>query len=323
MSTARRTRTLVLLLAGVLLSGAGIAVAAGATSAATLAAPTITSGPGMTATTSKASFAFTGPNGATFRCHLDGAALTTCTSPKSYSGLTEGRHTFGVVAVKGAAQSSEASYSWLVDTEAPPAPVYTSKPSDPTQNATNSFAWSDAEPGVTFQCALENGTYTACTSPYTWKIPTSNYGQHQIAVRALDAAGNVSPVATYSFKYEKGLPTSGVPFTISGSVADLPIGVWRSVPVKVTNPNSVTIYVSALQVNVGAGPVTCPTKANIELQQANVSSTRTLTVPAGATVTLTDAGFTPPRMQLMNLPVNQDGCKGVSFPLTYSGTATN
>ena len=78
----------------------GMVAVPGAIYAATsVAAPTITSGPsGPTASTS-ASFAFTGPKKAAFRCSLDGAAFVTCSSPKAYSGLDQGAHSFAVKAV--------------------------------------------------------------------------------------------------------------------------------------------------------------------------------------------------------------------------------
>jgi hypothetical protein len=156
-------------------------------------------------------------------------------------------------------------------------------------------------------------------------INDTNYGQHQFAVRALDAAGNVSAVTSYVFKYEKKLPESGVPFTMTGSVSSLQIGLWQSIPVKVTNPNPVPIFVSALQVQV-SGPAACAPASNIEVQPSNVSPTNTFTVPANGSVTLpvTAQGITAPQIRLINRPnVNQDVCKGVSFTLSYSGTATN
>ncbi len=61
---------------------------------------TITSGPSGTVTSTSASFTFTGTNSPTsFRCALDGGSFATCTSPKAYSGLAKGSHTFEVQGV--------------------------------------------------------------------------------------------------------------------------------------------------------------------------------------------------------------------------------
>src|SRR5207247_2530115 len=83
-------------------------------------------------------------------------------------------------------------WTWRVDTVAPVAPTLTTKPSDPTSTATNDFAWTSSESGVTSECSLENGAWFTCTSPYRWVIDTGNYGQHQFSVRSRDTAGNTS-----------------------------------------------------------------------------------------------------------------------------------
>ena len=84
---------------------------------------TITSGPtGNTAMTS-ASFSFTSNSGAaTFECSLDESAFAACASPKDYSALADGTHTFRVRAVdpEGNRDASPAGTSWTVATSAPP-----------------------------------------------------------------------------------------------------------------------------------------------------------------------------------------------------------
>ncbi|RNM17304.1 hypothetical protein [Nocardioides pocheonensis] len=292
------------------------------------AQPTITSAPAALASSSSALFSFSGPEaGLRYSCSLDGAAYAPCTSPTSYSSLAQGNHTFAVRATDAAGNvGNPAASSWRVDTIAPPAPSLTTKPSNPTTNATNDFAWTVAESGATSECSLENGAWSPCTSPYRWVIGTNNYGQHQFAVRSRDAAGNTSAATQYTFKYEKGLPSSGVPFQISGSVSALVIGVWKTIAVTVTNPNSVPIYVSALQVTAApdSTPSGCLTAPNLEFEQSNISGSNTLIVPANGSVTLPAQGVSAPQMRLKDLPtVNQDVCKNKSFALSYSGTATN
>src|SRR5262249_21316006 len=61
--------------------------------------PTITSGPTNPTTQTSATFTFTDTEaGARFSCQLDGAAATACSSPRAYSGLADGSHTFSVTA---------------------------------------------------------------------------------------------------------------------------------------------------------------------------------------------------------------------------------
>ena len=289
--------------------------------------PLITAKPTNPSASTSASFSLTDTEaGVTYRCKLDSAAYAICTSPKSYAGLGQGLHTFAVVAVDAAGNTSSATtFAWTADSVAPAAPTLTTKPTDPTSSATNGFAWTSGESGLTFQCSLENGAWSGCSSPYTWVIGTDNYGQHQFAVRAVDAAGNASGATTDTFKYQKGLPTTGVAFQVTGSVTGLTPGTWSPISLTVTNPNPVAIYVSALTVAVDTSvdPAGCTSGTNVELQQSNISASLTLVVPAGSSVGLPAQGVTRPQIRLRDLPVNQDACKGKSFRLVYSGTANN
>jgi len=143
-------------------------------------------------------------------------------------------------------------------------------------------------------------------------------------VRSVDPAGNVSAGTYYSFKYDKGLPTSGVPFSISGDVTGFSPGVTRPIPVKVTNPNTVGIYVTDLKVAFDPAKEVagCASGTNFTIQQSSLGTDK-LYVAAGASVTLPASGYTAPQLTMRNLPTNQDGCKATSLALTYSGTATN
>src|SRR5439155_4285891 len=65
---------------------------------------TISAQPANPTNSSSASFSFTGSDtvtpagGLTFQCDLDGGGFGVCTSPKVYSSLSEGSHTFQVKA---------------------------------------------------------------------------------------------------------------------------------------------------------------------------------------------------------------------------------
>ena len=81
----------------------------------------IDTGPsGLTASTG-ATFTFHSvPGGGSFECSLDGAAFSTCTTPKAYSGLGQGLHMFKVRAtVASVTDPSPATAAWTVDTVAP------------------------------------------------------------------------------------------------------------------------------------------------------------------------------------------------------------
>jgi hypothetical protein len=84
-------------------------------------APSITANPSNPSANKSPSFSFSHTQVTyTFKCQLDGGGFSTCTSPKSYSNLIDGSHTFQVEGVSAdGATTSVASYTWLVDTTAP------------------------------------------------------------------------------------------------------------------------------------------------------------------------------------------------------------
>src|SRR5207244_2627679 len=96
---------------------------------------TITAGPSGTVNSTSASFSFTSTQaGSTFECSLDGAAFSSCTSPKAYTGLANGSHTFQVRAkdTVGNVDATPASTTWTIDTIAPTGVAITA----PTNGAT-------------------------------------------------------------------------------------------------------------------------------------------------------------------------------------------
>lgn len=293
------------------------------------AVPVITSGPpqlpGWTTTTS-ASFSFTGDPGVTFLCSLNNSALgafTACSSIKSYSGVPQGLNTFYVKARNAAGNlSAAASRQWRVDTIDPPKPVFTLVPPNPNSTATSNFDWTPHLPAADvdhYECSKENGSWQLCgPPPFSYAVQTTNNGQHQFGVRAIDAAGNSGGSISYKWKVVAG---SGQDFTITGSVSNLQIGVAKTIPVTLTNPNSVPIYVTALaatlSLNAGSGGCTA---SNFSFTQSSATSAAPITVPANSSLTLTAAPQAP-RLTLLNLPTNQDVCKSKSFTLTFSGSA--
>jgi hypothetical protein len=75
----------------------------------------IDSGP-ADGTSTTASFAFHATSPSSFRCSLDGAAASSCSSPVSYTGLAVGSHRFSVTATDtaGNADPTPATRSWTI-----------------------------------------------------------------------------------------------------------------------------------------------------------------------------------------------------------------
>jgi urease beta subunit len=100
-------------------SGAAHGPAAAYTWTIDSSAPSITSAPPATTTSSSASFTFNHSLYSSFQCRLDSAAFSPCSSPKAYSGLASGAHTFRATGLDAAgAATSVASASWTI--AAPP-----------------------------------------------------------------------------------------------------------------------------------------------------------------------------------------------------------
>jgi large repetitive protein len=394
---------MLLTLLGVLAVAFGIHAATSA-GQATVATPNITAKPANRTSETSATFAFSSGSGLTYQCALDGATFSTCASPKSYSALALGSHTFQVRARRASGElGSAASYTWVIDRTPPPAPVITSKPASLSDDTSAKLSFTDAEAGVAFVCSLDGRPFSQCSSPewysrladglhtfrvqardaagntsgttsYTWKVdtippPTPNLaghpspsttattatftftdseagivyecrlddassacsspktytgldtGQHDFNVRAVDAAGNRSKPASFSWTITRATSRE---FSISGSTTALlyPGAPAQPIALTLSNPNSVAIYVTALQVSVagGASPG-CSAATNLSLTQSSASSTAPARVPAGGSVTLPAQGVTAPTIRLLNLPVNQDACKNTRFSLSYSGSA--
>jgi hypothetical protein len=149
----------------------------------------ITSSPATATNSTSATFSFTSTvTGSTFECSLDNAAFAACTSPKSYTKLKAGNHSFRVRAIAGGnTDPTPASFDWTIDTKAPDTTI-TSSPPPLTNNPRATFSFTSTEAGSTFECSIDTAAFTACTSPWT-SAPLVD-GKHAFQVRATDPAGN-------------------------------------------------------------------------------------------------------------------------------------
>jgi len=149
---------------------------------------TILTGPSGAQGTATATFSFSANEAATFECRIDGGAFAACASPKTYAGLADGAHTFAVRAkdTAGNVDATPATASWSVDTT-PPQTSITSGPPATTSETTAQFTFSADEVG-TFQCRLDGGEWTTCSSPAA--LSGLALGSHTYEVRGVDGLGN-------------------------------------------------------------------------------------------------------------------------------------
>jgi hypothetical protein len=148
--------------------------------------------------------------GATFECKIDGGSFTACTSPDNLPALSEGSHTFQERAIQtgagdpnhnpglGTDLGATNSRTFTVDTIAPVA-SFISGPADGASidTSSTSFGFSANEQPSAFECKVDAGSFSACTSPLA--LSGLSEGAHSVQVRATDAANNVGTAATRNF----------------------------------------------------------------------------------------------------------------------------
>ncbi|GAB3680879.1 right-handed parallel beta-helix repeat-containing protein [Angustibacter aerolatus] len=163
----------------------------------------LTGGPasGSRTTATSASLPFTVSEPGQAQCRLDSGSFITCTSPYAVSKLKTGAHT---VQVRGFDQAGNVSpivsRTWTVTDATPPADTTapeTTITSGPAQGSTStsrsaSFGFSSSEAG-TFQCQLDAGAWTTCTSPAAFS--SLSLAAHTVRIRAVDKAGNTDASA--------------------------------------------------------------------------------------------------------------------------------
>jgi hypothetical protein len=130
--------------------------------------------------------------GSTFQCRLDGGVYAPCPSPANLAGLVDGSHTFEVYAIDpaGNADPTPAFHTWTVDTT-PPDTTIDSAPANPSNDATPAFTFSSGDGTATFECQVDGGGFSACTSGSSFG-PLGD-GLHTFEVRAVDPAWQHRP----------------------------------------------------------------------------------------------------------------------------------
>jgi hypothetical protein len=213
------------------------------------------------------------------------------------------------------------------------------KPRKPsTQPSTGGPEAAEPEtPTRRFQCRVDGGDWIGCRSPY--RLSGLAPGSHRFAVRVFNRENRVGEPVAVSWQ-QITVPVSDPPplpappepaepvappkqFSIA-ALAE-PENLYpgfppTAIPVRITNPNSVPIEVTALSVAIGEAPATCAAE-NFELTPAGASPTEPVQVPAGGSVDLPTATVEAPSIRMLNLPVDQDACQELQVPLVFSGEA--
>ncbi|MFM2183471.1 MAG: hypothetical protein RJB61_1765, partial [Actinomycetota bacterium] len=150
----------------------------------------------------------------TTTCQMDSETVTSpCTSPITYSDLTEGSHTLTITSTDALGNVGTATYTFTVDVTLPLISIDDPKPALNTQATSATFTFSATDTGgtgvVEYRCSLDSALeadFSTCTSTKTYAGPLSD-GLHTFRVQAKDAAGNWSLVASYQWRVDTTKPT--------------------------------------------------------------------------------------------------------------------
>jgi hypothetical protein len=163
----------------------------------------LTATPEAISKSAQATFTFQGQAGANelsgYRCQLDAGLFAPCTTPHQLTGLSDGRHSFHVRAVDvlGNVDPSPASFVWIVDGR-PAETTILSGPASRTNRTDAEFTFRGDFGAASFECAMDNGAFVACSSPK--RYVNLGMGAHNFQVRARDVSGAVeSTPAVYNW----------------------------------------------------------------------------------------------------------------------------
>lgn len=213
------------------------------------------------------SFGFTGTDNCTvasFECQLDNGAWTACTSPQSYSSLSNGTHTFSVRAkdATGNVDPTPATYTWQVfvntcGTTVNPATLATPQiglpyvqvlSASPLGSYTFSVLAGTLPPGVELKSVL--GIYTLTGLPttpgtytFTLKAKKNNANCEGIRSYTVTIAPTVAPILNCVMKNANGTYTAKFGYdNTTGAAVTIPVGANNYFTPGAQNRGQVTVF---------------------------------------------------------------------------------
>jgi hypothetical protein len=129
-------------------------------------------------------------------CRLDKGRFVACSSPRRYTGLDLGAHTFSL-RVQTLAGTTSIQRGWIVTNASTASVTFTSKPPATTTSTDARFTWTAAGAIIASTCRLDGAAFKGCSQPYT--LHGVKLGTHDFDVRVTFAGGHTaSGRATWS-----------------------------------------------------------------------------------------------------------------------------
>ena len=287
--------------------------------------PTVTTAPVRPWISRNATFAWLMRPMTKGQCRLDDARWRPCAQPRTYLGLGLGRHVFRLRARTVTGRRSTVNrFAWTITASpAPRPPTVSSQPDDETTVTEAAFVFSVAD-GDGAECRLDSGPWVSCSSVAMYV--GLGVGSHLFCVRAVNGSGVISAetCVTWIVLASPRAPEASGPFTISGTIPSrLAPGSSQPLPLRISNPFGFDIQVTSLTVTVRTGSTQpgCDGPSNIVVTPSNTAGGSVFVlVPAHGSVTLPTQGATAPVVTMLDLPTNQDACRGALFAVDYAGS---
>ena len=271
---------------------------------AVVAAPSVTvlSGPINPTNQTSATFTFSAtPSGATFECRNGTVgSYGNCTSPKTYTGLTSGNHTFMVRATNSSGTGSATSYPWTIDTT-PPTIIITSPSSGGTTGSTGTIIYSTGD-ASTVSCTLDSHE-VACAVSGTYAFSGLSGAQHTFAVIGTDAAGNSTST---SVTWVVDIPPPAIT-VIKHVVGGTQLASFFDIFVRMVNEPFTAVATihgnedgTTVSVNPGSYNIQEDGYANYNTTYSGVCNPRGLVAGSRATCTVTNTFVPPPATLVVN-----------------------
>jgi hypothetical protein len=222
---------------------------------------------------------------------LAGAAGWTGSAPATYTVASDGTYTLYPWAKDAAGNVSSVfatPRTVVVDTIVPDTIIDT-MPANPTNNTTANFTFHGTDTGgsgvASFECSLDSGSFTTCTSPATY--PGLSAGGHTFDVRAIDNATNVdSSPAHYAWTIDLTAPSVTINQAVgqSDTTSTSPVNFTAVFSEAVTGFTGVDVTLSGTANPTTATVTGGPTTYNVAVSGMSASGTITVSIPAGGAI---------------------------------------